>query len=209
MYLLPAMLNVRGKRCLVVGAGTVALRRARALIKAGAVVTVVAPEVDPTFEALPVTVQRRPYRRADLNGTWLVVVASSEAAVNRSVAADGRAAKVLVNRPDDPGAGDFTVPAHAHHGPVTLAVHTGGASAAASAAICRQLSGALDPDWPRLLEVVKPFRRQIQDRCDDPRARRALLKQLTAPESMAILKQQGNRAVHEHCQQIVAAGPSQ
>ncbi len=63
MTMYPVMLQVAGRRCLVVGGGRVALRKVEGLLRAGADVTVIAPSVDPQIDALPVTVERRAYRR--------------------------------------------------------------------------------------------------------------------------------------------------
>jgi precorrin-2 dehydrogenase/sirohydrochlorin ferrochelatase len=168
---LPVMLRIEGKRCVIVGGGPVARRRAAALLEAGGRVTVVAPQIDPDLAAMSVTVERRAYRETDLDGAFLVVVATGDDAVNAAIGEDARRRGVLVNRADEPTEGDFTVPAHARHGPITLAVHTGGVSAGAGAAIRRELSAALDPAWPRLLELVAPFRSRIQDATPEPDVR--------------------------------------
>jgi siroheme synthase (precorrin-2 oxidase/ferrochelatase) len=111
---------------------------------------------------------------------------------------------VLVNRADEPTEGDFTVPAHARHGPITLAVHTGGVSAGAGAAIRRELSAALDPAWPRLLELVAPFRSRIQDATPEPDVRQEKLQRLAGPETMKLLKEQGPEAVKRFCESLAS-----
>ena len=203
----PVMLNLRGRRCVVVGGGPVAARRAAALQEAGAAVTVVAPDVYEGVQRPGVEVRRRAYETGDLEGAFLVVIATDDGAVNERVARDARAAGLLVNRADDPGKSDFTVPAHARHGAITLAVHTGGVSASAAAAIRRELSRALDADWARLLEVAGPYRGQIQARyADAPARRRDRLRRLTDAEAMGILKRQGPEALRHHCERLLAPG---
>jgi precorrin-2 dehydrogenase / sirohydrochlorin ferrochelatase len=199
---LPVMLRVVGRRCVIVGGGAVALRRARALLEAGAEVRVVAPRVDAELQTLPVGVEQRPYRRGDLAGALLAVAATDDPAVNAAVAAEAREAGVLVNRADEPEAGDLTIPAHARHGPITLAVHTGGISAAAAATIRRQLSEALDPDWPRLLRIAAPYRELIQRRVPDDAARHERLTRLTGPEAMRTLKERGSAAFETFCDEL-------
>jgi precorrin-2 dehydrogenase/sirohydrochlorin ferrochelatase len=198
------MLRVAGRRCVVIGGGRVAARRARALLDAGAAVSVIAPRVSNEIEALDVVVTRRRYERQDLEDAMLVVVATDDPGVNQAVGDEARAAGVLVNRADEPAAGDFTVPAHARHGPVTLAVHTGGASAAAAAAIRRELSAALDPDWPRLLETVAPFRAAVQALKLEADARRGRLERLVSTEAMRTLKAEGRDAFRRYCERVAA-----
>jgi len=202
------MLDIQHKRCVIVGGGPVALRRARALLEAGGSVTVIAPGIEPELSALPINRLERPYRHGDLDGAWLVIIASNDPQVNEAAARDAKQANVLVNRADDPEAGDFTVPAHAHHGPVTLAVHTGGVSAAAAATIRRELSDALDPDWPRLIGLASPFRSILQQRFPDVDRRQARLKQLADPHAMALLKERGEQALLEFFNELTRAEPA-
>lgn len=192
---------------MIVGGGQVALRRAQALIDAGAHVTVIAPEPDAKLALLAVELHSRPYRQGDLDGASLVVIASDDPQVNQSAARDAHKAGALVNRADDPPAGDFTVPAHAHHGLVTLAVHTGGVSAGAAAAIRRELSEALDHDWPRLIKAAGGFRSIIQKRYTNPDQRRSRLLQLTDAHAMAILKEKGEPALLDFFRGLVEPTP--
>lgn len=199
---LPAMLHISGRRCVIVGGGSVAKRRAASLLEAGAAVTVIAPRIEAELAASPVAAVRRPYQAGDLDGAFLVVIATDDPGVNQRVADDARAARVLTNRSDDPQAGDLIIPAHAHHGPITLAVQTGGASPAAAAAIRRELSAALDPDWARLLEAVAPFRAALQSSVADPASRQEKLRRLADAEAMQTLKARGLDALLERCRAI-------
>src|SRR5918997_2508879 len=74
--LYPLFMDVAGRRCVVVGGGGVASRKARGLLGSGAHVTVVAPEVAPEIEAMDVTVERRPYAPGDLAGAALAFAAT-------------------------------------------------------------------------------------------------------------------------------------
>ena len=161
---LPIILRVTGKRCVVIGGGPVAKRRAAALLEAGADVVLIAPDVDPELARMRVKLYRRQYHFTDLVDAFMVIVATNNPLVNKQVALDARQAhpQPLLNRADEPGAGDFIVPAHAHHGPVTISVHTSGVSAMAAAAIRRELSESLNPNWPLLLQLAAPYRRRIQ-----------------------------------------------
>jgi precorrin-2 dehydrogenase/sirohydrochlorin ferrochelatase len=200
---LPVMLDIHGKRCVVVGGGPVALRRVRALLEAGGQVTVIAPTIEAELTGLAIQARLRPYRQGDLDGAWLVIIASNDTQVNETAADDAGRAHILINRADDPGAGDFVVPAHAHHGPVTLAAHTGGVSPAAAAAIRKTMSDALDPDWPILLTQAAAFRPMIQERFAAPDERRARLRKLADPQALAILKQRGEAALLDHYRALI------
>ena len=97
-----ACIDLDDRSVLVVGAGRVAHEKVRGLLDCGAAVTVVAPEVSPEVAALPVEVLRRPYRRSDLDGRYLVVAATDDPAVNTAVFADAEARSLLCNVVDVP-----------------------------------------------------------------------------------------------------------
>jgi siroheme synthase-like protein len=200
---LPVVLRVQDRRCLIVGGGAVALRRARAMIEAGAIVTVVAPQVDEALADLPVTLRSRPFEPEDLDGMFLVVAATDSPAVNAQVASEAASRCVLVNRPDDPDAGDMSIAAHARRGPITFAVDTGGISAAAAAAIRDELLQHLDADWPRLLERAAPYRQRITAAFSDAAERRARLVALTSPPAMGLWKSSGPAAFEAYCNRLL------
>ena len=148
----PVVLDLAGRPCLVVGGGPVAARKARALVAAGARVSVVAVEVDPAVDAIEelAAVGRRPYRAGESAGFDLVVAATGDPAVDGTVVADARAAGVLVNAADGDHPGTVRFPAVLHRGPVTVAVSTGGASPA----LARWLRDRIADRLPAGLETV-------------------------------------------------------
>ncbi len=205
MTALPVMLWVEGRLCVVVGGGRVALRRVRALLEADAAVLVVAPAVDQEIVELGVAIRQRPYRTRDLDGAYLVVIATDDPHVNRRVAADARQAAVLVNNAHEPRQGDLVIPAHARHGPVTIAVSTSGISASAAASIRRDLSRHLDPHWAVLLQVVAAYRDQAMKLIAQPQPRTETLRQMASPTAMEKLKMGGEAELHRYCQQVLAS----
>jgi len=201
---LPIMLKLHGRRAVIVGGGPVARRRAEALAHAGADVRVIAPDVVDGVERPGVSIERRAYREGDLDGALLVVIATDNGLVNNAVADEAKRRGVLVNRADDPEAGDLVVPAHRHVGPVTVAVSTAGVSARAGARIRDAMIDAMDPAWTTLLETVAPFRAELQSKIDDAGTRQAALRRLTDDDAMNALKSGGVEALQSHCRKIVA-----
>ncbi len=112
----PVELDLAGRLVVVVGGGSVALRRTKALVEAGADVTVIAPDVSSELAALPVTVRRRRYRAGDLTGAWLVHAATDDQAVNAAVAADAERWRIWCVRADDAAASPARTPAVTRHG---------------------------------------------------------------------------------------------
>jgi uroporphyrin-III C-methyltransferase/precorrin-2 dehydrogenase/sirohydrochlorin ferrochelatase len=145
----PAFLNLQSRRVVVVGGGPVAASKLDALLAAGAEVTVVAPEVRPEIEARGVTVIRRAFQVADLDGTWWVV-AAAPGDVNKQVLAAAEPRGVFVNAVDDPAHATAYLGGVVRRSDVTVAISTNG-RAPALAGLMREaldawLPGNLD-EW--------------------------------------------------------------
>lgn len=157
--LYPVNLVLAGKRCLVVGGGTVAARKVEGLRAAGAVVTVVAPEIVDEIRGLAdVTVVERPYQAGDLDGMWLAITATDDPRANQAVQADGEAVRVWVNAADDPAACSFILPAVVRQGPVMVTVSTSGYSPALAAWLKAHVAAELGPEVAELARMLADAR---------------------------------------------------
>lgn len=126
----PVFLDLTDAPVLVVGGGPIGARKAAGLVAAGARVVLVAAHVGEAVDRHAVGVRERPYEPTDVIGMRLVITATGDRDVDAEVAADATAAGVWVNAADQPADCTFILPAIARHGPVTIAVSTGGASPA-------------------------------------------------------------------------------
>jgi len=165
----PICVDMAGRACLVVGGGAVAERKASGLLESDARVTVVSPALTARLEAWArewqIRAIRRGYEPGDLADQSLVFVATDDGAVNATVAADARAAGVLINAADDPAHCDFILPAVLTRGALTVAVSTGGASPALSRAVRDELETHFDrEDYASLLEVAADARARLRER---------------------------------------------
>lgn len=158
----PVNLRVDGRRCLVVGGGTVAARKARGLLEAGAVVHVIAPRVSEHMRALAVTVDERPFAPGDTAGHRLVLVATDDPAVNQAVAAEADGAGIWVNSADDPANCTFILPAVARQGPITVAVGTAGTSPALAGWLRDRIAADLGPEHAALAALLSEARDAIR-----------------------------------------------
>lgn len=128
---------------LVVGAGKVALRKARGLLEAGARVTVVAPEWEPEFEAMPVRIVARRFRASDLAGCTLVFAATDDRLTNHRIGIAAKGRGIFANIADSGEECGFIVPARVQRGSVQIAVSTGGESPKLSAELRKKLEDIL------------------------------------------------------------------
>jgi uroporphyrin-III C-methyltransferase/precorrin-2 dehydrogenase/sirohydrochlorin ferrochelatase len=148
-----AGLNLADKPVVVVGGGAVARRRVAGLVRAGALVTVVAPEVTTAIEATRgVTVVAREYREGDLEGFWYALACTDNPEVNTRVVAEADRLRMFCVRADQARSGSAVTPATGRSGSLTVGVLAGGdhrRSAAARSAIQAAIEdGSLDVEEP-------------------------------------------------------------
>ncbi len=176
--LYPMMVDLRGKRCLVVGGGTVAERKVALLLECGADVEVVSPATTARLGALAASgamrVRRRPVRPSDLSDAFLVVVATNDPQVNREVAERVRTTGGLVNVADDPEACSFLVPSVLRRGDLTIAISTGGGSPALAKKLRQRLEQTIGPEYEAYLAALRLLRDRARRAIADPQLRRAV-----------------------------------
>lgn len=179
----PIRVDLAGELVVIVGGGTVAERRIRRLLEAGAEVRIVAPEVTDELEAAAgageIDWERRPYRGGDLKGARLAFAATDAPAVQSQIVDEARRRGILVDAVGRSADGDFAVPAVADLGRVRLSIDTGGASPALAAALRRHLESELDPAWGRAAEWLARLRPAVVRELE-PDARRELFRALVA-----------------------------
>jgi len=139
----PLLLDLAGRRAVVVGGGHVALRRTRALVESGADVLVVAPQVLAGFADLGVTVAERGFVATDLDSAWLAMACTDDPAVNAAVAAAAAERRLFCVRADGAGQGTARTPAVARRDGITLAIN-GGDDPGRAIALRDAIAAALD-----------------------------------------------------------------
>lgn len=191
----PLMLDVAGRRAVIIGGGAVAVRKARGLLDAGAVVTVVSPVFHPD---MPTEVARvtATYESAHLDGATLVFAATNVSAVNDTVVRDCIDRGVWVNRADqvDVLPGDFATPAMLKRGSVTVTVSAG--SPALAATIRDGLIERWDDRWSAMADAMRELRPALVARTNLSQAARAeIFRWLATDEAMSILADGGMEAL--------------
>lgn len=127
--LLPLGLRIRGRLVVVVGGGSVALRRVGSLLAAGARVRLVSPALVAALQDLADRGQvdwvERAYEGGDLDGGWLALACTGDARVNASVVAEADSRRMFCLRADDATGASAWMPATGRTGPATVSVHGG------------------------------------------------------------------------------------
>jgi siroheme synthase-like protein len=156
--LYPMFVDVAGRRCVVVGGGGVASRKAHGLVERGAEVVVISPEVLPELKAGEVEIRTRPFEPGDLEGAFLAFAATNSREVNAAVAREAREIGIPVNVADRPAEGDFALPSTLRRGRLQVAVSTGGASPALARRIRAALEPTFAPEWSGIVERFRSAR---------------------------------------------------
>jgi sulfate adenylyltransferase len=174
--LFPVFLKLSGRRVVVVGAGPVAASKIKSVLDTGAQVTVVAPEVTPELERPDLTLVRRAFRPADLDGAWLVVAAAPPE-VNRAVRAAAETRGVFVNAVDNPETCSAYAGGVLTRGGVTVAVSSNGEAPALAGLLREALESVLPEDLERWLVEARVQRKKWRAEGVPMKKRRPLLLQ--------------------------------
>jgi siroheme synthase-like protein len=164
--LLPVFLRLEGRKCLVVGAGTVALAKIESLREAGAAITVVAPQANDQVRGLAhagaLAWHERAFRPADLDGVFLVIAATNASDANRTVYEEARRRNVICNAVDDPPNCDFYFGSVVKRGDLQVAISTAGESPALAQRLRREIDAQLPRDLGPWLENLGALRNEIR-----------------------------------------------
>jgi len=164
----PVFLDLKGRRCLVVGGGSVAERKTRMLLEHNALVTVISPALNQGLQQLAeqgaIQVVPRNFKSNDLRGAFLAIAATDDPITNAAVSDKGRKQRILINVVDDPKVSDFIVPSIVRRGDITIAISTAGKSPALARKIRTELDAILPAQYARLLSLVSDVREELAQR---------------------------------------------
>ncbi|MGY5392385.1 siroheme synthase CysG [Acinetobacter sp. NigerLNRRAM0016] len=185
MEIFPISLKLQQQLCLIVGGGRIAYRKAVLLAKAGAVLHVIAPEIEADLLALVKQTQGQYFAEAfqtplNLRDYRLVIAATNDRAVNQQVFEVCEAEKVLVNSVDDPPHCRFMVPAIIDRSPLILSVASNGTSPVLSRQIRTQLETLIPHGMGKLAEFSGKWRAKVKEKIANPDQRRIFWEDLYA-----------------------------
>jgi siroheme synthase-like protein len=162
----PIFLNLRGKKCVVVGGGQVALRKVTTLLDCGADITVISPKPHSKMTKLSqnkaIQLFRRHYKQGDLKNSVICIAATDVKAINRQVAQEAKKRGILVNAVDDSEPSDFIIPSFFRRGDLVVAVSTSGASPALAKKIRARLEKKMGIEYSYLLSLIAEIRSEMK-----------------------------------------------
>ena len=185
MDIFPISLKLQQQPCLIVGGGHIAYRKAVLLHKAGAVIHIIAPDIDANLlqlveESQGQYIQALYPAQIQLNDYRLVIAATDHYAVNTQVFEDCEALKILVNSVDDPPHCRFMVPAIVDRSPLVISVASNGTSPVLSRQIRTQLETSIPHGMGKLAEFSGKWRAAVKAKISSPDERRVFWEDLYA-----------------------------
>ncbi len=158
----PISLNVANKKCTVIGGGIIAERKVKTLLSCQAIVEVISPEVTEEISLLSsqgkITWCKATYDSEFIKKSFLVIAATNNRKVNKSIANDCHQYNILVNVVDSPEDSNFIVNAFFRQGDLTLSVSTNGKSPALARKIKDDLKKIYGPEYGILLDILGEVR---------------------------------------------------
>jgi len=205
----PVNLDIRKRRCLVVGGGAVATRKVKTLSDFNAIVTVVSPRVSKALMSMAcdnIVIKKRPYRPSDLEGMFLVIGATDDKVVNRQVYADAEKLNKLCNIADQPKLCNFILPAIVNRGDLLIAISTSGQSPALAKKLRRELEGQFGEEYTLLLNLMGAIRKKLLSTAHEPEAHKHLFEQLLDAGLLALIRENRYGAIDALLVEVLGQG---
>lgn len=188
----PIYLDIRNKACVVIGGGKIAGRKVIPLLKGGAKVTVVSPDITGRLDEMSkegrIAVIKRLYQDGDLTGAFLAFAATDDKDINRKVSAEAMEKGVLLNVVDNPEKSGFIVPSLVERGSLSIAVSTGGTSPAFAKRLRVELEERYGDECAIFLDIMAAIRQKLLTEGREGDKKRRLFNKLASSSMPGMIK---------------------
>ncbi len=209
MSYFPINVDIRNRPCTVIGGGRVALRKVKGLLDSGAAVTVISPAMVQELENLAsqgrITWHDRGYQPGDLAGSFLVIAATDDEAVQEQVHAEAEAGNLLLNVADVPKWCNFILPATVRQGDLAISISTGGKSPALAKRLRQELQKSFGPEYKLALELMGSLRPVVLAMGRPHEENKIIFEELLHPELITLLSKGDWQRISTHIQKVLGA----
>lgn len=178
----PIMLDIRDKKCKVIGGGKVAERKVTTLLAHGAVVEVISPLISDKllgyYNQGKINLIQREYVYGDLEDSYLVYAATDDEQANKTCLKECREKEILLNVVDKPEMCDFIVPANITRGHLNISISTNGKSPMLSRRIREELEKIFPEEYKEYLDILGELRDRVKIEVNDISKRREIFYNL-------------------------------
>ncbi len=188
----PAFIDLRNRRCVVVGGGEIAEGKVATLTGSDAQVTVISPDVTPMLamqaQLEGITLHKRCYQRGDLEGALLVIAATDHRATNEMVRDEAEERGILCCVVEGEELGNFIMPSSLQRGALTIAVSTAGVAPRLAQRIRTELERGYGQEYQELLQLLQELRPIIKEKIYDLELRRRLYDEMLDSPALAFIR---------------------
>ena len=205
--LYPINLDIKKRKCVVIGGGEVALRKVNSLLHCRAKVVVISPEVHPELQQLAkskqIQINKRTYQAEVLKDAFLVIGATNDNKINRRIADDAKKRNMLVNIVDVPELCNFQVPASIRRGTLMLTVSTNGKAPALTKYLRKQLEEQFGLEYAEYLELLGEWRKELRKLVLNGKHREQILTAIVESDILYLLKRGLRKEAEQRIRQII------
>ncbi len=207
----PAILDIAGRRAVVVGAGKVGEGKIAGLLRAGAAVKVVSltatAQVKRWAEEDQIELELRPFESRDLDGCFLVIAATQYDETNVRVFEEAERRQMLCNVVDVTHLCNFILPSIVRRGDLAIAVSTGGASPALARRIRIALGQCYGDEYAVAMELMGSLREELKSRYPQPEDRKVIFERMVYSELLDLVRAGDADAIEAWVQRCIDEGP--
>ncbi|HLF86209.1 MAG TPA: bifunctional precorrin-2 dehydrogenase/sirohydrochlorin ferrochelatase [Nitrospiria bacterium] len=189
----PIYLDLKGRSVTVVGGGKVAERKVRTLISSHAVVTVISPDLTPRLQKVLAHGEfkyiKRRYRKGDLAGSMMVLVATDDRAANEGIASNIKDTNILINIADIPDKCNFILPSIVERGDLIISISTSGKSPAFAKQTRLELERIFGKEYELFIRILGMVRKRLLETVRSEKRRRSIFQGLVKSDVLMLLKQ--------------------
>lgn len=179
MAYFPFFIDLKYKKCLIVGGGKVAERKIEKIKNFGADITVIAPAVTPCIENnKELKIIKRKYKEGDETDFFFVIAATDNRDINKIISKRCKEKNILVNVADDPEFCSFLFPAIVKEGKLSVGISTSGSSPTAAIEIKDRIRKMIPPSFDDILDYLYNEREEIKKNVKSESERHEILRKL-------------------------------
>jgi len=206
----PVNLDIKKRKCLVVGGGDVGTRKVITLLECGASVTVVSIKASEKLIKLAesgcIELKKRPYGESDLEGMFLVICATDNEELNLKVSRDAEKLNMLCNIADRPEACNFILPALVKRGDLVIAVSTSGKSPAFAKKLRKDLEKQYGAEYADFLRLMGAVRTKLLSKSHEPEEHKHLFEKLIGRDILQLIKENDADKIDSLLSEVLGEG---
>ena len=206
----PVNLDIRNRKCLVVGGGSVGTRKVMTLLDCGATVTVVSLVATSQLQELSnngiITLEQRPFQASDLERKFLVIGATNDQKLNQKIHAEAERLGILCNIADRPEACNFILPSIVNRGDLVIAISTSGKSPAFAKKMRKDLEKQFGGEYTDFLMLMGAIRKKLLAKSHKPEAHKHLFEQLIRRRLVEMIRDRKDKDINVLLYEVLGEG---